>query len=128
MLGKITTSASEEQRDLLAALITENKVDLALRVSKNNTTADLVGLTYEFMETINDRYKDDAKQERPAFHIVRMLTAVFDNIQLHGLIPSTKCAEGWMCPLYKKNDRTDIVNYCPITCLNVDYKLFTKQS
>lgn len=31
-----------------------------------------------------------------------------------------------MCPLYKKNDRTDISNYRPITCLNTDYKLFTK--
>ena len=31
-----------------------------------------------------------------------------------------------MCPLYKKNDRANIANYHPITCLNTDYKLLTK--
>jgi len=31
-----------------------------------------------------------------------------------------------MCPLYKKKDRTNIVNYRPITLLNTDYKIFTK--
>jgi hypothetical protein len=31
-----------------------------------------------------------------------------------------------MCPLYKKNDKHQIVNYCPITLLNSDYKIFTK--
>src|ERR1700761_3633451 len=31
-----------------------------------------------------------------------------------------------MCPLYKKNDRTEIANYRPVTLLNTDYKLLTK--
>lgn len=35
-------------------------------------------------------------------------------------------AEGWMWPLYKKNERTKIANYRPITCFNTDYKIFTK--
>jgi len=33
---------------------------------------------------------------------------------------------GWMCPLFKKKDTTDIRNYRPITVLNTDYKLLTK--
>ena len=31
-----------------------------------------------------------------------------------------------MCPLFKKNDPTDIRNYRPITVLNTDYKILTK--
>jgi hypothetical protein len=31
-----------------------------------------------------------------------------------------------MCPIYKKKDPTEISNYCPITLLNMDYKLLTK--
>ena len=31
-----------------------------------------------------------------------------------------------MCPIYKKNERTDIANYRPIACLNTDCKIFTK--
>jgi hypothetical protein len=33
---------------------------------------------------------------------------------------------GWMCPIYKKNDKCDIANYHPITVLNTDYKLMAK--
>lgn len=35
-------------------------------------------------------------------------------------------ALGWMCPLYKKKDRTEISNYRPIIILNTNYKLLTK--
>lgn len=35
-------------------------------------------------------------------------------------------ALGWMCPLYKRKDRTGISNYQPIMLLNTDYKLLTK--
>lgn len=31
-----------------------------------------------------------------------------------------------MCPIFKKNDNTEIANYRPITVLNTDYKLMTK--
>ena len=33
---------------------------------------------------------------------------------------------GWMCPLFKKKDPTDIKNYRPIIVLNTDYKFLTK--
>lgn len=38
----------------------------------------------------------------------------------------TNFSEGWMCPIYKKKDRTDISNYRPITVLNADYKIMTR--
>lgn len=31
-----------------------------------------------------------------------------------------------MCPIYKKNDRAKIENYCFISLLNINYKIFTK--
>lgn len=49
-----------------------------------------------------------------------------EDIQLYGIIDDSSFSDGWMCPLYKKNERMDIANYRPITCLNTDYKIFTK--
>ena len=54
------------------------------------------------------------------------LTKVFNDIQLHGVEPTSNFALGWMCPIYKKKDRVKIKNYHPITLLNTDYKSMTK--
>jgi hypothetical protein len=51
---------------------------------------------------------------------------MFNNIQILGTNEADNFASGWMCPLYKKKDRTKIENYHPITLLNTDYKLMTK--
>jgi Reverse transcriptase (RNA-dependent DNA polymerase) len=40
--------------------------------------------------------------------------------------PGTEFSVGWLCPLYKKGERTEISNYRPITILNTDYKIMTR--
>lgn len=51
---------------------------------------------------------------------------VFNDIEDNGPKPNLKFSEGWLCPIYKKEDRTDIGNYWPITVLNTDYRMLTK--
>lgn len=63
---------------------------------------------------------------RDGFDITKALATLFCDIQKHGIDKRTHFADGWMCPLFKKKDLTDIRNYCPITVLNTDYKLLTK--
>jgi len=62
----------------------------------------------------------------PSFDIIKALTLLFQDIQEHGVDERTSFTTGWMCPLFKKKDPTDIQNYRPITLINTDYKMFTK--
>ena len=55
-----------------------------------------------------------------------ILTRVYQDVEEHGVEEGTGFHEGCMCPIYKKKDPDNIVNYCPITLLNMDYKIFTK--
>lgn len=73
-----------------------------------------------------ERHKSLSKNDKPAFDIIESFTSVFNDIETHGVNPGLNFAKGWLCPLYKKKDRTDISNYRPITVLNTDYKMLTR--
>jgi len=106
--------------------LSEQEVLEALKLSKNGTSTGVNGLPYELWKVLNDKYVIEAKAEKPTFNIIKVLTKVFNDIEEHGVVPTTNFAEGWMCPLYKKKDKRQIANYRPITILNSDYKIFTK--
>jgi len=106
--------------------ITQDQVLRALKLTKNNTATGLDGCPYELWKTLNDIHNATTKNNRSGFDITKVLTHVLNDIRLHGVDPRTDFAQGWMCPIYKKKDRTDISNYRPITILNTDYKIMSK--
>jgi hypothetical protein len=106
--------------------ITNMFVGLALKRAKNGSATGLDGCPYELWKELDKSYTEAQKIGKPGFNIVNTLTAVFNDIQEHGIEPETDFTEGWMSPLYKKKDKAAIENYRPITLLNTDYKLMTK--
>ena len=65
-------------------------------------------------------------KNKQSFDVIKALTTLYGDIQDHGVDERLNFTEGWMCPLFKKKDHTDISNYCLITVLNTDYKILTK--
>ena len=86
--------------------ITEEQTRNALYTSKGGTATGLNGIPYEVWKHLNDMYLQSVKKKNPTFNIIKTLTIVFNDIQLHGVDPSTKFSMGWMCPIYKKKKTT----------------------
>ncbi|KAL1739216.1 hypothetical protein HDZ31DRAFT_27610, partial [Schizophyllum fasciatum] len=126
-LEHIELKLTDEKRDEMARPPTRDEIREALRLAKNGSAAGLDGIPYEMWKVLDDRFTEDSRHnDRPSFDVVALLQAAFCDIYWHGVAPGTGFADGWMCPLYKKNERTKISNYRPITLLNTDYKLLTK--
>lgn len=64
---------------------------------------------------LNECHTQATQLNKATFDITKMLTELFTNIQDHRVNEYTEFALGWMCPIYKKKDRTEISNYRPIT-------------
>ncbi|KAF8633797.1 hypothetical protein AX17_004355 [Amanita inopinata Kibby_2008] len=109
----------------LALPITESEIEDAIKSLPSGKAAGLDGIPHELWKQLATSKKDDTPGV-PTFDIVKMLCCVFRDINHHGISPGSNFAEGWLCPLYKKKDRTEITNYRPITVLNADYKILTK--
>ena len=106
--------------------LTKGVVEEALRLAKNGSATGLDGCPYELWKVLKKRNDEAEEEGKTGFDVIKILTKVFQDVQLHGIAPNTHFADGWMCLLYKKKDRTLIENYRPITLLNSDYKLLTK--
>jgi hypothetical protein len=92
----------------------------------NRKAAGLDGIPVEIWKFFLSKAQGARKKDQPEADIVNILTYLFNDIAKHGVDPNSAFAEGWMCPLYKKKDKTNIGNYRPITVLNTDYKTLTR--
>jgi hypothetical protein len=101
-------------------------VEEAIHLAKCASAPGMDGCPYELWKKLKEAHDEALKKNEQSFDITEVLTAVFNDIQKHGVDSRMNFSLGWMCPVYKKKDPTDISNYCPITLLNTDYKLLTK--
>ena len=61
-------------------------------------------------------------QDNEGINIVKIIQLVANDIEKNG-VTAPQLTDGWVCPTYKKKDKREIVNYCPITVLNSEYKI-----
>ena len=124
----VDTHLTSAQKSDMEKLISKEEVGDVLQMLPASKAAGTDDLPYEFWKWIHQEASNRSTKDKDKepLNIIECLTVVYNDIELHGVDPTTRFSEGWMCPLYKKKDRTDIANYQPITLLNSDYKIFTK--
>ncbi len=132
-LASLQKTVTIEESELLREIITKEQVEEALQRSQLLKSPGMDGITYELWKYLHQEYKKNSLDENASgeadpneFSIIKLMTSCFNNIQKYGMSEVTGFATGWMCPIYKKNDRNEISNYRPITILNSDYKILTK--
>jgi ribonuclease HI/exonuclease III len=116
----------EPERTHMNGKITEQQVRKALHLARDGSATGLDGCPYELWKNLDQRHSRKSHRNKPSFDIIKTLTYLFQDIQEHGVDQRTNFTMGWMCPIFKKKDPTDISNYRPITLLNSDYKVLTK--
>ncbi|KAJ7172885.1 Endonuclease/exonuclease/phosphatase, partial [Mycena crocata] len=127
--------------ETLAEEMAEEDIVKALKASASGKAPGVDGIPTEFWAKLCEMYMAETKKRKeaddrageagpteatPLFDIILLLKRIYNDIERRGITQGTDFAKGWMCPIYKKKDVTDIANYRPITVLNTDYKIFTK--
>ncbi|OSD00579.1 DNase I-like protein, partial [Trametes coccinea BRFM310] len=128
VLEHVNVRLTEAQQEKLSAELTWEECECALMGAKNGTAPGLDGIQYEVWKRMHERFKEDKRHpDSVAVDVVGILREAYLDIQEHGVMDETSFTDGWMSPIYKeKGERTQIVNYRPITLLNTDYKVLTK--
>jgi hypothetical protein len=63
----------------------EKNVLNALMSSKSGSATGIDGLPYELWKQLQTKYNEACKDKKPGFNIIRTLTKVMNDIQLHGV-------------------------------------------
>ena len=106
--------------------LTEEQVQKALSLAKDRSATGLDRCPYELWKALQKRHSKLRHRNDQSFDIIKILMHIYRDIQAHGVDERTEFTMGWMCPLFKKKDPTDIRNYRPIMLINANYKLLTK--
>ena len=100
-----TQKLEEPHLSPLGVEITHKVLESALRLSKRGLAEGPDGIPYELWSHLDNSYLISNKNETPAFNVLMCMRAVLNDIQQHGVDTNTSFTLGWMCLIFKKEER-----------------------
>jgi len=126
VLNSLDARLAQAGKAKLSQYLMQEEVEEAMKDLPEGKSPGIDGIPHELWKHLARVYESDKKMKKPAFNIAKTLTIIYNDIEKNGLDGNSKFAKGWMCPIYKKGNETEIGNYRPITVLNTDYKIMTR--
>lgn len=80
----------------------EHHIYAALQTSKSGSVAGLDGIPYEIWKCLDQHHKNEQKEDKPSFNVIKTLTMIIKDIQINRIDEQTNFTLRWMCPIYKK--------------------------
>ena len=137
ILSKVKIRLNKEESRDIEKSISYKEVYNVLKQAPNGKAPGPDGILIEFWKSEIKRQRQEKEDKKNGIKgpdnkevtvrpcIAALMTKVLKDVESFGPIDE-QFLEGRMGLLYKKKDKRDIQNYCPITLLNTDYKTYTK--
>lgn len=100
----VKAKLTEEQANELRPDASPKRLADTLKLTKKGPPPGPDGLPYEFWRKFHDRYISRTYDGLPVFDPVSLMSAVFDDIDVHGHSREAALNEGTMCPTFKMGD------------------------
>ena len=109
-LNNITRKMLPGDKQILSQPLQEEEVNEALKKLALGKAAGMDGIPSELWKILQEHHDEahqanEQEQQNQAVNIVKVLTTVFNDIKTYGVSNNTEFSLGWMCPIYKKNDK-----------------------
>jgi len=106
-----TQCLQEPERSSMNWKISEVQVSKALCLTRDGTATGLDRCPYKLWKVLEKRHNKLRHRNVPSFDIIKTISYLFQDIQEYGVDKRMEFNMGWMCPLFKKKDPTNIRNY-----------------
>lgn len=102
VLGHLNSCVTQAEKASLAKCLKESEIMQAVKNLPNGKSPGIDGIPHELWKKMAAHYENDKKAGNASFTVVKVLTKVYNDIELHGVDPTTEFSVGWLCPYTRK--------------------------
>jgi hypothetical protein len=82
--------------DAMNEILKEEHILEALTLSKSGSASGMDGIPYNVWKTLHQKHIEAKKNDKPSFNLIKVMTHVLNDIQVHGVLAESSFTIGWM--------------------------------